>query len=233
MTSSDFLLILVLMTGLIHALAQAPMGFLLQMAGNSLGRSKRKRALYLATLMSVGVMLLVALLLIVARVALELLAETKDLQRIAVGILLVLSGLFIAFKYFRRGTGTPIWLNRQFARGLQKTVDEAKRPGAAFGVGMLGVLIELPLTFPLLLAFGLFTQNLTGNYAAYALGSYSLIVALPLFITGLFLAHGKRLVAMQKQREHGKLFIQLLFGFSMIGLGIYVLSGQFMALGTL
>lgn len=226
--STTFLLLLILVAGLVHALVQAPLGFLLQMAGNSLGHANRKRALYLSLLMSLGMLLLVALLVIVASVVLQFLAGTPDLQRIVVGGLLVLSGLFVSFKYFRTGPGTALWLNRQFTRGLQKTVDEAKRSGAAFGVGMLGILIELPLTFPLLLAFGLLARDLSGANAAAALGLYSLAVVLPVFLTGLFLAHGKRIVAFQRQREHGKLFLQLLFGLSMIGLGAYILSGQFL-----
>ena len=228
-----FLLILVLVTGLIHSFAQAPLGFLLQMAGNSLGRSKPYRALWLSLLMILGIFAISTLLLIISYAALIVVSPDQEAQRYTAGILAILSGIFITFKYFRKGPSTELWLSRHFARGLQKSVDEARRPGAAFGVGMLSVLIEIPLTFPLLMIATIFARDMYVEESNIAFILYAFALSLPLLIAGLFMAHGKRIVAIQKQRVHGKTFIQILFGIATIGLGLYVVSGAYQTTGAL
>jgi hypothetical protein len=232
--STSFLLVLVAITGLIHAFAQAPLSFLLQMAGNSLGNAKPKRALLLSFLMSCGVFLIITLLLIVSSVMLFSFFDDYMMRRFFAGIIAVIAGVYICFRYFRvKRQGTELWINRQLSRGLQKTVDEARRPGAAFGVGMLAVLIELPLTLPLLFIAAILSNNMSGYDKVLSLIYYALAVVLPLVVTGLFMFHGKTIVALQKQRVHGKLFLQTGFGLAMILLGVYVASGAFEQTGSL
>lgn len=228
---TTFLLILVLVTGLIHSLAQAPLGFLLQMTGNSLGKSKPYRALRLSFLMTVGVFIVTALLFMIAYGVLIIISTDSEIQRYTAGILAMISGLFITFKYFRKGPSTELWLGRHFVRGLQKSVDETRRPGAAFGVGMLSVLIELPLTFPLFMIAAIFMQNMYVHESYTALLLYAAALSLPLLVAGFFVSHGKRIVAIQKQRVHGKTFVQILFGLTTFGLGLYVISGAYQATG--
>lgn len=228
---SGYLIYLAGIAGLLHACLQMPLAGLLHMAGHTLGKDQRHKAFGLSMAMSLGVLLTVCVLLIIAVYAAKILF-TADSRFLVPGVLAVFAGLFVMLAYFREGAGAQLWLPRGYSRWFRKQSEHKVNLPTAFSMGIVAVLSELVLAFPLLLSAGALLTAATISGLLIGLSVYTFIVALPLLLASLGLAGGMSPLGLQRWRLEGKRFWQFFIGLTFIFFGLYIASEQFVYLGT-
>lgn len=220
-------LYIVAFAGLLHASFQLSAGLLTLLSGHSLGSRRSFARLMQLNLAYVGGASLVTFLLFAALGYVALLGATDVLPAawIVVSFLnIAIGGSVIAF-YYRRKSGTGLWIPRPMAEYLVARTKKTKHSAEAFTLGAGSVLAEIPfLVAPLSIAV-LAVVSQPGN-TGLQLGSfvlYCLIGLLPLLAIVAMVGSGQKVSTIQHWREDNKLFLQYCAGGGLVILGVYVL----------
>ncbi len=227
--TNTYLVYLIALAGLLHACLQLPAASLLHMLTSTMGRKDYYKAVRLTIAMAFGVALTASLLLMLFSLLASL--PYASYSHLMSGCLVVLSGLFVMLRYFRNDKGAGLWVPRTRVRWLHKKIESIGNVPSAFGLGILTILAELIVSFPLLLAAGSLLAYQETAVVATGLLAYIGLVTLPILIFGISVACGVSPARLQRWRSDGKHFWQFFMGLAMICYGLYIASEQFIGNG--
>ncbi len=218
--------IIIVACGLIHASFQLSISVLTLLSGHAIGaRASHARVLRLSGSFVAGVA--VATTLITSTSALVLLSlfgsSTVPLLAwtTACGLMIGL-GVSIWSFYYRRETGTSLWLPRSIAGYLTQRSKATKHSGEAFGLGLTSVFSELLFIIVPTIVASLTLIQLSPTLQLTGVLTYTAISLSSLFIVASLIGAGHKLSTIQKWRETNKSFLQFVGGAGLLILGFYI-----------
>lgn len=228
--TNAYLVYLISLAGLLHACLQLPTASLLHMLTSTMGRNDYYKVVRLTVAMTCGVLLTVALLLMLFSL-LASLPKTNEMHLVS-GSLVVFTGLFVMLRYFRNDQAAGLWVPRTRVRWLHKKIETIGNVPAAFGLGIVTILTESVIAFPLMLAAGSLVVYQPPSVVVTGLSAYASLVALPVLASGVAVACGASPARLQRWRSDGKHFWQFFIGLATICYGLYIASEQFIGNGV-
>ncbi len=218
-------LALLIFAATLHASFQLGASLLTLLSGHSLGKQRSvKRMLSLNFSYVCGVFFISLLLLSSLSYGATLLPTTLSASTAIwtlVTVVNVIIGVCVMLFYFRRTSGTQLWLPRPMAKYLTERTKKTKNNSEAFILGVASVLGELPfLIAPLSLAALILIQK-TPYIQASGLLLYVIVATLPLFVINALINLGKPVSSIQRWREHYKYFLQYVAGSGLVVIGSY------------
>ena len=143
--------------------------------------------------------------------------------------LLIGIGVAIWVLYYRRGTGTPLWIPRPFARFLTNRVRTTSLSVEAFSLGMTTVIAELPFMAAPVIASTLALAYLPTHLQLAAALGYVLVASGSMIVVTILIGSGHNLSHIQRWREANKRFLQFAAGSGLIILGFFLYVSQVVA----
>ncbi len=131
-------------------------------------------------------------------------------------------GLSVWLFYFRRESGTSLWVPRGFTRFLGDRAKATKSASEAFGLGLTSIAAELLFVFAPIAVAALILIQLSPGWQLVGVFLYAGVSLLPLLIVGLLIGGGHKLSEIQRWRESNKNFLQFAAGSGLLILGAYV-----------
>lgn len=179
----------------------------------ALGKYPKNKASFLSTFFILGVEVIsVFLFLSIFYLSNFLFFFTNELENklfssILAGIFFLLS-LASLFCYFRRGSGTRLFISANFSKALNENAKSAKSRSDAFLLGAFSGISELIFTFPLYLAFSyeLIRLNLHAFSNLPLILAFILIPIIPLAIVRFLYSAGYNLADYLRLRFKNKNF---------------------------
>lgn len=233
-------LAIVSLAGLIHASFQLSVSMLTLLSGHTIGgRASHVKVLRRAGSFILGVVLMTLLLLSSTILVLQVIFGTYTpplLWSVGCGLLMGL-GIAVWVFYYRKASGTTLWLPRNFATFLARRTKATNSSAEAFSLGMASVIAEIIFILPLLLISAMTLLQLTPVWQATGIALYVGFASLSLGIIGVLVGSGHKLSRIQKWREANKRFLQFAAGSGLLVLGFYiyvdyVLTAALVGLGT-
>lgn len=218
-------LAIVLLAATIHASFQLSVSMLTLLSGHALGRkTAHMRLMRLVGSFILGAGIITVLLLTTTAFVLDVLLPVHTPLLVwaayaggAVGV-----GLSVWLFYFRRESGTSLWVPRGFARFLGDRAKATKSSAESFSLGLTSVLGELLFIFAPLAIAALVLVQLSPDWQLIGILLYAAVSLLPLLIVGLLIGGGHKLSHIQRWRESNKNFLQFAAGSGLLVLGLYV-----------
>ena len=224
----------IIFAALIHASFQLSVSTLTLMSGHAIGRKKsHKQLLRLIGSFIIGALLAtITLLSFIATVLSNFVTSDNFplVMTIACGLLMGI-GLSVWIFYYRRGTGTVLWLPRGMAEYLTKRAKKTDRSSESFSLGMTTIIAELLFTFGPLFIAAITLLQLPSVYQLAGIGVYGVVSVLSLLIVGGIVGSGHRLSGVQKWREKNKRFLQFAAGSALLVLGFYLFVFEVLGVG--
>jgi hypothetical protein len=217
---------------LIHASFQLSVSMLTLLSGHAIGsKTAHAKLIRLTGGFSLGVGIMTMLLLsFIAFVLQHSFTHTVPLLvwAMSCGLLLGL-GVAIWIFYYRRESGTSLWLPRNVARYLSDRTKATKHSAEAFSLGLTSVIAELLFIISPMIISALVLIRLEPLWQLVGVGLYTIISLLSLLIVNGLIGSGHKLSRIQKWREDNKRFLQFSAGGGLLVLGVYVYVDQVMA----
>lgn len=219
------LLAIIALAAAIHASFQLSISMLTLVSGHALGQKARhRRVMNLMGSFTLGAITMTTLLLCsfayITYVFFGTLIPT--LMWAVVCGLMAGVGIAVWVFYYRRQSGTALWLPRGFARMIHARIKATEHSSEAYNLGLSSVLIELLFITAPLLAAAFALVQLPEYYQITGIIMYVVISAFPLFIVTLMVGGGRKLSRIQKWREQNKRFIQFAAGSALFTLGFFI-----------
>jgi hypothetical protein len=229
-------LAIVAFAGLIHASFQLSVSMLSLMSGHAIG-AKRSHAKLMRLIggfiFGAGVMTM--LLISFASLVLLHVFDGKAAPEIAwvlgCGLLLGV-GVAVWLFYYRRQSGTTLWIPRGVASYLSERTKVTKRSAEAFGLGLTSVISELLFIVAPVVVSALVIIHLAPVWQLVGIGIYTAVSLLSLFVVSVLVGSGHKLSAVQKWREKNKNFLQFCAGAGLLILGFYLYVNQILAMNA-
>ena len=217
------------LAALIHASFQLSISVVTLLSCHSAGKRDNPRkslrlvGAFLAGAITITSLLTFTALYFVATFALQL--GNVGVWTVACGILVGV-GLAVWTFYYRRKSGTSLWIPRPFARFLDKRVRSTTLSAEAFSLGLTTVIAELPFIIaPLVVAaFAMFSLPVPLQF--YGALGYIAIASFSLGIVTILIGSGHNISHIQRWREHNKRFLQFAAGAGLIVLGFFLYVTQ-------
>lgn len=226
-------LAVVLLSGVVAASLQLPLGTLLLLYHSSLSKHVRAQTRSLASSFISGATFMHFLLLAASCFLIVSLSVsgTLSLTSLAVlfGALLALALVAWCFYYKINGRSTELWLPRRLAAFLDSRAKDTRDNSEAFSLGLFTGFAELCFTFPLFLLSANAILHLPSLFQALALVVFTLLSVLPLIILRLTLRSGKNVADVQRWRIKNKPFFRFFSGLGYFILAVFLLA--FVVLG--
>lgn len=207
----------------VHVCYQLSVSVLTHFSSHSLSRkTSEHRLLGLGFSYSLGVIITTVLIITSLASLAQLVHGGYRLLGVIVVGLAPFIGLATVLWYYRQGEGTRLWLPRPVATYLLERSKETRSLLEAALLGAGTVIGELPfLVGPLLFITYLISFLPPLSWLGWAL-LYSVIAALPLLITTMYLTSGHSIARVQKWRESNKSFLQWTSGIALVLLTIFL-----------
>ena len=150
--------------------------------------------------------------------------ETTVLFWTLAGILIAL-GIISFFFYYRRGSGTKLFIPRKYAKALDLNAKSVKTRSDAFMLGALSGTCELVFTLPLYLVtcVEIMKMGAAGFSSNLLTIIYILTPVITLFILRWKFQAGHNLADIQRSREKDKTFTRLILSFCYILIAILII----------
>ena len=150
--------------------------------------------------------------------------ETGIFAWIAAGILIVLAFCSFFF-YFRPGTGTKLFIPRNFATSLDHQAKTVKTRSDAFALGAFSGTCELIFTLPLYVITAIEIMEMNTEYFSSNLLTiiYILTPTIPLFIIRWLFHSGRNLSDIIKLRIKDKHFTRFILAFCYLTIAILII----------
>jgi len=123
--------------------------------------------------------------------------------------------------YYRRKTGTQLWIPRVMADFLNKRVKSTKDSSEAFSLGVTSVIAELIFLAAPLFVSGLIISQLDPGWQLAGIALYTLLSVSSLALVWAIIGGGHSLSRIQKWRESNKYFLQFAAGTGLIILAAF------------
>lgn len=220
---------IVCLAALIHASFQLSISTLTLMSGHTIGFGRsHTRLLSLLGGFNFGALTMTTLLICTLGFWLQQFfgATVPPVVWAAVCGMLFGIGLAVWLFYYRKGSGTLLWVPRRTAEFLATRSKRTKNTGEAFALGMGSVFGELlfiiaPLSVATLTILPLDPALQLAAILLYVGLSTSSLVVVTTLVSG-----GHRLSSIQKWREANKQFLQFSAGTALFVLGFYLYVNQ-------
>ncbi|MBM3210566.1 hypothetical protein FJZ39_04500 [Candidatus Saccharibacteria bacterium] len=220
-------LALIVACGLIHASYQLSVSVLTLLSGHAIGKKTHfKRVLRLSGSYLLGTIIMTLLLITSAVYTTLHIFSHSGIPLLAWAIVCgLLIGLGIAtwVFYYRKSTGTSLWLPRSMAQFLTKRAKTTRDPAEAFSLGLSTVIAEiLFIAGPLAAAALLIPLLPSTGWQLVGILVYTLSASLSLGIVWILVGSGHSLSRIQLWREKNKRFLQFSGGSLLVLLGFYL-----------
>ncbi len=227
---------IVALAAAIHASFQLSISTLTLMSGHSLGKKQsQSRLVSLLGGFLFGVIVMTTLVFTALMYATETafggLAVPSVVWAAVCGILFGL-GVAVWLFYYRKGSGTMLWLPRKMTAFLSNRSKQTKNSAEAFSLGMASVAGELlfiiaPVAVAVLVASMLSPMLQIASLLLYVAISVSSIV-----VVAALVGSGHKISRIQKWRESNKRFLQFMAGTSLLILGFYLYVNEVLLVGV-
>lgn len=229
-------LAIVAFAALIHASFQLSVSVLTLLSGHAIGRKATVSSLLrLTSSFTFGVMIMTILILsFVAYTVQQIIGGVIPplVWAISCGLLLGL-GISVWAFYYRRETGTSLWLPRGMARFLSDRTKATRHSSEAFSLGMSSVVAELLFIIAPIFISALVLVKLDPLWQLAGVALYGFISLLSILIVWALIGSGHKLSRIQKWREDNKRFMQFAAGSGLLILGFYIYVTEVMTSATL
>lgn len=216
------------LAALIHASLQLSVSMLTLLSGHAIGKKTRHTKLLRLTIHFVaGVGIMTALLLISTTYLLQPTTSDPKLQyytSIAISCLLITLGLATWVGYYRRRSGTTLWLPRSLAQFLARRSRATRSSAESLSLGLSSVIAELLFIIGPVTAAGFAILSLPSRtWQIGGLGLYLFLSLLPLIVIVTLIGGGTTIAHIQRWREASKYFLQFAAGGCLIILATFLL----------
>ena len=218
--------LLILVVVIVHASLQVGVSVLTLLSGHSFRKKQaHSRLVRLNLAYTIGA-ILISFLVLIALQALLRAGHNDNISPLwpVIGFAMVITGIIIAFSYYRRGKGTVLWLPRNFATYLSNRAKKTRNSIEAGALGGMTVIAELPISLLLFLTIALLSYSLDSHDNIWWALGYAIAINLPLIIITILIGGGHRISQIQRWRENNKTFIRYNAGLGMIAAAIYIIS---------
>ncbi len=215
----------------VHSSYQLSVSVLSYMSGHAIGqRIAKKRLTSLGAGYSLGIITMIFLILISIVVATNTdvadHATSLKILTVVIASIVPLVGLFTILAYYRKGSGTKLWLPRPFADYLLWRARKTKSVVEAFALGATTVVGELPFIIgPLLIAAATIAHQQIANWITYS-AAYAVLSSLPIIAISVLIAWGINPAKIQRWREQNKQFFQWTSGIMLVLLTVFLVVLQ-------
>ena len=217
---------IVAFAALIHASFQLSVSMFTLLSGHAIGaKTAHKKLVRLTSGFLLGAAIMTMLLLAFTSFLLQNIfvgVATPAIMWATCSGLLFGLGVAVWIFYYRKDTGTTLWLPRGIARYLSDRTKATKQTAEAFGLGLSSVIGEIIFILAPLLVSALALIHLKPLMQLAGIALYTAISLLSLFIVYALVGSGHTLGGIQKWRENNKRFLQFSAGSGLLILGFYV-----------
>lgn len=228
-------LAIIAFAALIHASFQLSVSVLTLLSGHAIGRkTAHAKLLRLTSSFVLGVAVMTVLLLTFTAFTLQ---HTVGQHippmtwAVACGLLFGL-GISVWAFYYRRETGTSLWLPRGMARFLSDRSKATQRGAESFSLGLASVAAEILFVAAPVLISALVLIKLEPFWQLVGICAYGFFSLLTVLIVWVLVSSGHKLSHIQKWREDNKKFLQFAAGSGLLILGFYVYVTEVMTAET-
>ncbi len=217
-------LAIIALAALIHTSFQLSVSVLTLLSGHSIvAKHSQAKVLRLTSsfVFGVGVMTILLLSFISIIFLNTFNGSTPDIAWAMVCGLLVGVSLAVWLFYYRRQSGTSLWIPRPMANFLNERAKATSHSSEAFSLGLTSVIAELVFIIAPLAVSALVLVQLPAIWQLVGIGLYGVISMLSLVIIWALLGGGHRLSDIQKWRENNKYFMQFAAGAGLLILGFF------------
>ncbi len=228
---------IIIVAGLIHASFQLSISILTLLSSHTIGRKKSHMRLlalthsfvFGASTMTILLLCFFALLL---QSAFASAIPSAVVWTIVCGAMVGLAFAVFLF-YYRRQTGTVLWVPRGMARYLSTRAKTTKHSAEAFSLGLSSVAAEIlfigaPITVAALILIQLPPLLQLAGVLTYGVVATSSLAVIHILISG-----GHSISRLQKWREQNKHFLQFAAGGGLLVLGFYLYVDQVMTVAVM
>lgn len=218
---------IIILSGLVAASLQLPLGALLLLYHASIGKNVRKKTKVLASSFISGVTLMNFLLLGTAIFLISVLTPAGKLPEIGYSIVLcvlLMLGIIAWFFYYKRKGSTELWLPRHLARFIDSRAKATESDSEAFSLGLLVPLAEICFTLPLLVLCADAILNLSTPFQALGLVIFTVFSIIPLLALRFSIRKGHNVAEVQRWRIKNKTFFRIFTGAGFLVLAAFVLA---------
>lgn len=214
-----YALAIIALAGFIHSSFQLSVSVLTLISGRALSTKRsHKRLLGLTSSFIFGVGLMTLLLLsALATVLVDVFdGQTPIFIWAMAGGLLFGVAIAVWLFYYRRESGTALWIPRPMAEYLHSRTKATRSTTETFGLGMMSVLGELLFVIAPLVIASLVLVTLPPIWQLAGIALYALTSLFSLIVVLVLLGSGHKLSDIQKWREDNKYFLQFAAGAGLI-----------------
>ncbi len=136
--------------------------------------------------------------------------------------LLIGLGIAVWVFYYRRRSGTTLWVPRSLARFLTERIKATKSPVESFSLGLTGVIAEVLFMLAPAAAAALSLTYLPHRWQLPGLLLYIVLASLGMMIVVVLIGSGHKISAIQRWRESNKRFLQFIAGGGFLVLGAFI-----------
>lgn len=223
-------LFIVIFAGLIHATLQLGISALLLLYHASLGSNIKRKTKELTMNFILGFSLFTGLT--VASICFFTLVIFGGIIPPSGVMILVMAlaimSFFAWFVYYRKSTGTELWIPRSFANFVAKRAQKTDDNVESFSLGMLIACAEIPFSIMLIIAAGNSIINMPQGLQIISVLVYVIFSAAPMWIAQTLINHGKTVVEVQKWRVKNKSFFKIISGVGFVTLAVFLLAFKIM-----
>lgn len=222
----------------IHANFQLSVSVLTLLSGHSIGKkTAHRRVIRLMNGFIVGAF--IGIVLLVSSIAYYLslfIAHTEYIEKFVASIVcggMIGLGIAVWAVYYRRGSGTALWLPRGFATYLNKRSRATRNSFEAFGLGLTSLFAEILFIIAPLCAAALAIATIPDvTWRIAGIITYAAISSLPLCIILALVGGGHTVAKLQKWRVTHKRFLQFTAGGSLLVLAAFLFVDRVIGMAT-
>lgn len=131
-------------------------------------------------------------------------------------------GLAVWAFYYRRKSGTSLWIPRGMARFLSERTKATKSMAESFSLGLTSVVAELLFSIAPAAAAALALTYLPSRWQIGGLALYVVIATLGITVVTMLVGGGHKISTIQRWREQNKRFLQFAAGSGFLVLGAFI-----------
>lgn len=171
----------------------------------ALGKNSQKKAHHLATIFFLSVFLVN---LAISSLVFYLVHDSEILRWVLCGIFAALSIISWLF-YYRRGSGTRLYIPRVLARTINKSAKNAKSYTDAFLLGAFAGISELIYTVPIFIILALKAKSFDNFYIEIGIFVINLLILMvPFYVIRLIYKSDGNLADIERMRVRNKGFFR-------------------------